>query len=216
MLYGIIGFFIILPIVVLIHELGHFLAARYFGIRVDAFSIGFGKPIIKWKDKKGTEWRIAWIPLGGYVSLYGQDMLFEREKYKDLPKAEKKDHYLSVSAWKQAIVISAGVIFNFILAFLIYLFIFSFSPIKQVPAYVGNVMEDSIALKQDIRKGDKITSINGFQILSFDDIRNVKIKKPAKEYNLEIERNNKTITKIVSGDVWGIEIDETKSITLKK
>ena len=92
----IIALLIVLGVVVFIHELGHFLAARWARVRVDAFSIGFGPAIIKWHDKYGTVWKIACLPLGGYVSIYGQEDMFNRKKYQDLPADKKVGHYLSV------------------------------------------------------------------------------------------------------------------------
>ena len=81
---------------VFVHELGHFLAARWAGVRVDTFSIGFGPAILKWHDRRGTTWKLACLPLGGYVSIYGQEDMFNRKKYEELPAAKKKGHYLSV------------------------------------------------------------------------------------------------------------------------
>ena len=108
-LLTIIGLLIVLGVVVFVHEFGHFMAARWAGVRVDAFSIGFGPAIFKWTDKRGTIWKLCWLPLGGYVSIYGQEDMFHRKKYADLPPAKKVGHYLSVPAWKQFIIIAAGV-----------------------------------------------------------------------------------------------------------
>ena len=80
----IIALLIVLGVVVFVHELGHFLAARWAGVTVNTFSIGFGPAIIKWHDKKGTLWKLACLPLGGYVSIYGQEDMFDRKKYNEL------------------------------------------------------------------------------------------------------------------------------------
>ena len=97
----IIALLIVLGVVVFIHELGHFLAARWAGVRVDTFSIGFGPAIVKWHDKHGTVWKIACLPLGGYVSIYGQEDMFDRKKYAELAPSKKIGHYLSAPAWKR-------------------------------------------------------------------------------------------------------------------
>ena len=94
-LLTIVALLIVLGIVVFVHELGHFLAARWAGVRVDTFSIGFGPAILKWHDKRGTLWKLACLPLGGYVSIYGQEDMFNRKKFADLPAEKKKGHYLS-------------------------------------------------------------------------------------------------------------------------
>ena len=105
----IIALLVVLGVVVFVHELGHFLAARWAGVRVDAFSIGFGPALVKWTDKRGTVWKIACLPLGGYVSIYGQEDMFNRKKYAELDAEKKRGHYLSAPAWKQFIIIGAGV-----------------------------------------------------------------------------------------------------------
>ena len=120
----IIALLIVLGVVVFVHELGHFLAARWAGVRVDTFSIGFGPALLKWTDRRGTVWKLACLPLGGYVSIYGQEDMFNRKKYADLDADKKRGHYLSVPAWKQFIIIAAGVTMNFILAWIIYTSLF--------------------------------------------------------------------------------------------
>ena len=90
-LLTIVALLIVLGIVVFVHELGHFLAARWAGVRVDTFSIGFGPAILKWHDKRGTLWKLACLPLGGYVSIYGQEDMFNRKKFADLPDDKKRD-----------------------------------------------------------------------------------------------------------------------------
>ncbi|MBR4625145.1 MAG: site-2 protease family protein, partial [Alphaproteobacteria bacterium] len=124
----IVALLIVLGVVVFVHEAGHFMAARWAGVRVDAFSIGFGPALIKWKDKHNTVWKLCCLPLGGYVSIYGQEDMFDRKKYNELPKAKKVGHYLSVPAWKQFIIIAAGVFMNFMLAWFIYSADFMFRP----------------------------------------------------------------------------------------
>ena len=113
-LLTIVALLIVLVIVVFVHELGHFLAALWAGVRVNAFSIGFGPAIIKWHDKRGTVWKIACLPLGGYVSIYGQEDMFNRKKFQELSPEKKKGHYLSAPAWKQFIIIGAGVFLSLI------------------------------------------------------------------------------------------------------
>ena len=98
----IIALLIVLGVVVFVHELGHFLAARWAGVRVDTFSIGFGPAIFKWHDKRGTLWKLACLPLGGYVSIYGQEDMFNRKKYTELSQ-EKKTRTLFVCSCMEAI-----------------------------------------------------------------------------------------------------------------
>ena len=123
-----VSLLIVLGVVVFVHEAGHFMAARWAGVRVNAFSIGFGPALFHWTDKHGTVWKLCCLPLGGYVSIYGQEDMFHRKKYADLPANKKQGHYLSVPAWKQFIIIGAGVFMNFMLAWVIYSADFMFRP----------------------------------------------------------------------------------------
>ena len=163
----IIALLIVLGVVVFVHELGHFLAARWAGVRVDTFSIGFGPAILKWHDKRGTVWKLACLPLGGYVSIYGQEDMFNRKKYAELSKEKKQGHYLSAPAWKQFIIIAAGVTMNFLLAWLIYTSLFMFQPRlvgnSQLPV-IGQVIQESVAFNAGVRAGDTIVQIDDEKI----------------------------------------------------
>ena len=110
-LLTIVALLIVLGVVVFVHELGHFLAARWAGVRVNTFSIGFGPALIKWHDRRGTMWKIAALPLGGYVSIYGQEDMFDRKKYAALPADKKRGHYLSVigQVIQESVAFKAGV-----------------------------------------------------------------------------------------------------------
>ena len=91
-LVTIIALLVVLGAVVFVHELGHFLAARWAGVRVNTFSIGFGPALVKWHDKHGTLWKIACLPLGGYVQIYGQEDMFNRKKFAQLPSEKRIGH----------------------------------------------------------------------------------------------------------------------------
>ena len=172
-LLAVVALLVVLGIVVFVHELGHFLAARWAGVRVDTFSIGFGPAIIKWHDKRGTLWKIACLPLGGFVSIYGQEDMFNRKKFADLPAEKKKGHYLSVPAWKQFIIIGAGVFMNFILAWAIYTSLFMFQPRlvgnSQLPV-IGQVIKESVAFNAGVRAGDTIVRIDDEKISNWGDL----------------------------------------------
>ncbi|MDR1027091.1 MAG: RIP metalloprotease [Rickettsiales bacterium] len=201
----ILGLLIVISVIVFLHELGHFLAARWAGARVDVFSIGFGRAIIKWKDRRGTEWRIAWLPLGGFVSIYGQDQMFERKKYADLPAAKKKGHYLSLPAYKQAIVIFAGVFFNFLTAFVIYTGLFVGTQTTQL-AVVSN---DALAL----RAGDRIMQVNGVKVADWGEMIMQKELHGARENNLVVLRGAKIANVKMPAGKWGAIADATKTET---
>ncbi|MCL2331189.1 MAG: RIP metalloprotease [Proteobacteria bacterium] len=164
----IVGLLIVLGVVVFIHELGHYFAARISGVRVDAFSIGF-RPVLRWRDKRGTEWRLGWIPFGGYCLIYGQEDMFDRKKYAELPAEKKKGHYLSASAWRQAFIIAGGVIMNFALAFAIYWGLNLRPQTVQLPV-IAQVIQDSPAYNAGIRAGDIIAKIDGKKISNWGEL----------------------------------------------
>lgn len=208
----IIALLIVLGVVVFIHELGHFLAARWAGVRVDAFSIGFGPAIIKWHDKHGTVWKIACLPLGGYVSIYGQEDMFNRKKYQDLPDDKKVGHYLSVPAWKQFIIIAAGVFMNFMLAWAIYSGIFMFRPRTVQLPVIGQVIQESVAFKAGIKPGDIIVQIDDEKITNWGELIIAKELAGTHDANILIARGKELISvKLGPSARWGLVADGAKT-----
>lgn len=213
----IIALLIVLGVVVFIHELGHFLAARWAGVRVDAFSIGFGPAIIKWNDKRGTVWKIACLPLGGYVSIYGQEDMFNRKKYAQLSAKEKKGHYLSVPAWKQFIIIAAGVFMNFVLAWAIYSAMFAFKPRTVQLPVVGQVIQESVAFKAGIKPGDIILKIDNSKITNWGELVIAKEIAAKHDANVMIARGDKLVqVKLQPAEKWGLVADGSKTEFRKK
>ena len=213
----IIALLIVLGVVVFIHELGHFLAARWAGVRVDAFSIGFGPAIIKWHDKRGTVWKIACLPLGGYVSIYGQEDMFNRKKYNDLPKAKKVGHYLSAPAWKQMIIIGAGVFMNFVLAWAIYSAIFMFKPRDVQLPVVGQVIQESVAFNAGVKPGDTIVKIDDAEITNWGELVIAKELAGTHGADVVIIRDGEIINvKLSPAARWGLVADGSKTELRKK
>lgn len=207
----IVALLVVLGVVVFVHEFGHFLAARWAGVRVNTFSIGFGPAIIKWHDKRGTQWQIACIPLGGYVSIYGQEDMFNRKKYSDLAPEKKKGHYLSAPAWKQFIIIGAGVFMNFVLAWLIYTSLFMFKPSlvsnTQLPV-IGQVVQESVAFNAGVRAGDTIVRIDDEKISNWGDVVLAKEMATGRDADVLIVRDDKLVqVKLASADRWGMVAD---------
>jgi regulator of sigma E protease len=180
------------------------LAARAAGVKVLSFSIGFGlgHPIAKWTDKRGTEWRIGWLPLGGYVELFG-------EKTED-GKVEK-GHLKSVNRWKQAMIMAAGVVFNFILAWVVYIGIFAAKPEVVIKPVIGTVVENSLAAANGIKPDMKIISIAGEQIPEWKDLLKVKTVAGNDIVKVELQDGDAIKTVRLKADAsWGIapKIDE--------
>jgi len=156
---------LLLGIVVFIHELGHFLFARLFGVRVLAFSLGFGKPIVKWK-KGDTEYRISLIPLGGYVKMLGESPDDEKAL-----EADEYAHAYSHKLWWQKVIIAfAGPFFNIVLAFFVFVVV-SFFEYSAPASVVEYVEPGGAAFDAGIEEGDRITAINGNPVHVWEDIQ---------------------------------------------
>ncbi len=213
----ILALLIVLGVVVFVHELGHFLAARWAGVRVETFSIGFGRALFSWKDKRGTVWKLGWLPLGGYVAIYGQGDMFDRKKYKDLPVAEKKGHYLSAPAWKQFVIIAAGVAMNFVLAWGIYTTMFAVKPrVVQAPV-IAQVIQDSPAFVAGIRAGDVVAQIDKAKITNWGEIILAKELASNRDASMVLVRGEKLVqVKLGPAERWGLIADSSKSVIQKK
>ena len=150
------AFIIIFPTVVFVHELGHFLFARMVGIKVEAFSIGYGRSILSWVDKHGTKWKLGLFPLGGYVQMLGQnDLPGKTEKAKNT--AEAAQHFEHKTAGQRAMVIFGGAFFNFIFAILVlWGYFMARGEPKVIMSQVISVVHGSSAEKAGIKEGDLI------------------------------------------------------------
>ena len=213
----VIALLIVLGVVVFVHEAGHFLAARWAGVRVDAFSIGFGPALLKWTDKYGTVWKLCCLPLGGYVAIYGQEDMFNRKKYKRLPKEKKVGHYLSAPAWKQFIIIAAGVFMNFMLAWVIYSADFMFRPKTVQLPVVGQVVRNSVAFNAGVKPGDVILKIDKSTITNWGEL--IIAKELASEHNANVmlSRGGEIIqVELAPATRWGLVADGSKTEFRKK
>ena len=216
-LLGIIALLVVLGVGILVHELGHYWAARWAGVRVKTFSIGFGPALLKWKDKHDTMWKISVLPLGGYVSIYGMEDMFDRKKYSELPAEKKSGHYLSAPAWKQFIIIAAGVIMNFVLAWGIYTTMFAAKPkVIQLPV-VGQVVQDSAAFMAGVMAGDVVVRIDGEKINNWGDLIIMKELASHHDAAVVLVRGEQLVqVKLGPAEKWGLIADGTKTELRKK
>ena len=179
-LYGALGlayivpFLFVLTIVVFFHELGHFYAARRCGVRVEVFSVGFGRAIASWHDKHGTKWKIGWLPLGGYVKFFGDEneaSAPDAEKLKELPDDARGDTLFFKPLWQRAIVVAAGPVANFILAIIIFASLYTLLGQRITDPVIGTVVENSAAERAGMKTGDLITAIDGDEVTTFSQVR---------------------------------------------
>ena len=170
---------LILSFLVFFHELGHFIVARICGVKVEVFSIGFGKKLLSWQFRQ-TEYALSMIPLGGYVKLKGQDD--SNPKLKNY----EADSYLSKSPWQRIAILLAGPFFNLFLAFLLYMAVGLLGKASLLPV-VGEVKENYPAVKAGIKAGDVIVAINGKEIKTWEELDSMIIESQG-ELELKIQR----------------------------
>jgi regulator of sigma E protease len=182
------AFVVVLGVLVFVHELGHYLAARWRGVGVETFSIGFGQAITSWTDRSGTVWKLAWLPLGGYVKLHGQERpqdVAEDVRAKWIPGQTFHDK----TVLSRAIVVAAGPIANFALAMVLFaaLFIAIGEPVA-LPV-VGAVLPDSAAARAGLMVNDRIVSIAGDSIGTFEDLQHSVTMHPGETLKMNIRRD---------------------------
>ena len=174
MLNSILPFLVLILVVVFIHEYGHYYFAKKYGVMVTDFSIGFGKELFGWNDKSGTRWKICWIPLGGYVKFFGDRNVFSQSDQEELIKKyseeERKKLFILKPLYQRSLIVAAGPIANFILAIVIFLFIYMFVGKDFTPAVINEVQKDSPAEVAGLMKNDVILEIDGTEVKSILDV----------------------------------------------
>ena len=174
MLNSILPFLVLILVVVFIHEYGHYYFAKKYGVMVTDFSIGFGKELFGWNDKSGTRWKICWIPLGGYVKFFGDRNVFSQSDQEEIIKKyseeERKKLFILKPLYQRSLIVAAGPIANFILAVVIFLFIYMFIGKDFTPAVINEVQKDSPAEVAGLMKNDVILEIDGTEVKSILDV----------------------------------------------
>ena len=187
----VVPFLFVLGVVVFVHEMGHFLVARFFGVTVETFSIGFGPEIGGFYDRYGTRWRLAWVPLGGYVKFKGDENAASfpsKENLEGLSDAERRGNFHAKPVAQRAAVVAAGPLANIILAIVVFTFWFMFMGKPILEPRVASVEPNSAAAEAGFQPGDLIRTIGGSAILSFDDIQRIVMFKAETQLDIVIDR----------------------------
>src|SRR3546814_252528 len=171
--FTVFSFLLVLGPLVFVHEYGHYIVGRWCGVKADAFSIGFGRKIVGWTDKRGTLWKIGWLPLGGYVQFAGdRDAVSQPDaEWQSLPAAERAHSFPAQPVWKRALIVAAGPVTNFLFAILILAGFALVYGASQTPAIVGAVDPGRPAAAAGLEPGDRILSVNGRPTEVFEDVQ---------------------------------------------
>jgi regulator of sigma E protease len=193
----ILPFLVLITLVVFIHEYGHYYFAKKFGVGVTDFSIGFGKEIFGFNDKSGTRWKFCLIPLGGYVKFFGDRNVFSQAEQQELlnqysPENQKK-LFVVKPIYQRSLVVAAGPFANFLLAIVIFTFIYMFAGKDFTPAKISEVQENSPAEVIGLKKNDVIYSINNNKVKSITDISAYINTSTTEEITLSVLRNDNEI-----------------------
>jgi len=201
----VVPFLVVITVIVTVHEFGHFLTARAFGVKVDRFSIGFGRTIASFKDRWGVEWRIAWLPLGGYVRFAGDDnaasvpdqddldALKSRIRLREGVGAEKR-YFFFKPLWQRALIVFAGPAINFIFSIALFAILCGTMGEQVASMKVLDVMPGSAAAGAGVKPGDVITSVDGLKITRFDDLSTYVQDRPSTSMRLTVERAGQPLT----------------------
>ena len=193
-----LAFIVLLSTLVVVHELGHYLVGRWFGVKAEKFSVGFGPQIWGRVDSRGTLWRIAALPLGGYVQFAGDLNAASQPDaaWKSLPEHGRNQTFQSKALWKRALIIFAGPAVNFLLAIAIFMgFLLAYGH-STTPAKVEQIVAGSPAEKAGLKVGDKILALNGHRIDTFNALVNEVIMIPNEDAEIVIERGGELLTVI--------------------
>ncbi|WP_246449967.1 RIP metalloprotease RseP [Qipengyuania soli] len=196
-LYYVIGFPLLLGPLVTVHELGHYIVGRWFGVQAEAFSVGFGKEIWGFTDKRGTRWKLAAIPLGGYVQFKG-DMnpasIPDAEAIAKAEADEREGSFHHAALWKRALIVFAGPATNIILTLAIFASFFAFYG-KPVPANadqqltIAEFAQGSAAQQAGLEIGDRIVAVDGKQMRGFRDLQDAVLMFPGRTLDFAVMRD---------------------------
>lgn len=193
----VVSFALVISVIVFIHEFGHFIVARWVGIKIEVFSIGFGRELISRTDKHGTRWQLALWPLGGYVKMYGDAGAASTSDTKALKKmtaAQKKVSFHYKPLWAKALVVAAGPIANFLLAIAIFTYFIFTVGLANTQPVIGQVIKASPAAHAGLRAGDRILKVDDKSVKTFNDIPAAIVTNLGTPVELTVQRHKKTFT----------------------
>ncbi len=188
------SFALVIALLVFIHEFGHYWVGRLFGVKADVFSIGFGREIYGRTDSRGTRWKLAWMPIGGYVKFAG-DMnpaSTSNLEWLALPAEERAKTFQAKKLWQKALIVLAGPAANFLFAILVFAAFFAAYGVPQTPPVISRILPGSAAEQSGMLPGDRILSIDDTAISQFEEIADIVRLRPGEDAVIRIRRNGDT------------------------
>ena len=195
----VIPFLVVFSVLVFVHEMGHYLAARCCGVRIEVFSIGIGPELLGWTDRVRTRWKLCAVPIGGYVRMLG-----EMQPGYGTPSAEP-DAFETKSLGERAFIVAAGPVANFLLAIAILAGMFASVGQPFTPSDIGSVLPDSAAERAGFRSGDTITRIDSTRIERFEQVVYIVQLNPGKPLEFRVIRDGEEISLTAVPDILDIE-----------
>ncbi len=189
---NVLYFILLIGVLIFVHEFGHFVFAKLFSVKVLRFSLGFGPALLRFRRKE-TEYVVAWLPLGGFVSMLGSDPAEE------VPEEDRHRAYFARPLWQRFLIASAGPLFNLVFPVTIY-FLFYYSHATLPPATVGAVFPNTPAARAGLRPGDRIVRIGSEEITYWLDLQGTVAEAAGRELELEIERDGERISTTIVPD----------------
>ena len=203
LLFTVATYILMIAVLVVVHEGGHYLAGRFFGVRIDAFAFGFGRELIGFNDRRGVRWKLNLLPLGGYVKFTG-DMNASSQPAPELaalPAAERADLFLFKPLWQRAIIVAAGPLINFAFAILILAGVYMALGHPSTPPVVSAVMANGPAATAGLKAGDRIVAIDNEKMARFEDITSIVMLNAGAPMQVAFERGGLTKTVIITPDM---------------
>jgi regulator of sigma E protease len=196
----VLSFLLVIGPLIFIHEMGHYLVGRWFGVKAEVFSIGFGREIAGWTDRRGTRWKLAWLPLGGYVKFAG-DMNPAGQpspEWLALPAAERNRTFQAKPVVKRFLIVAAGPVTNLLFAVLVITGFNLALGEPNTPPVIERVERGSAAEQAGLRPGDRIASIDGAVVDRYEDVRPAVIMRPGERLTIGVVRDGRPLTLVAS------------------
>ena len=193
--FTVLAFLLVIGPLIFIHELGHYFVGRWFGVKAETFSIGFGREIFGWTDRRGTRWKVGWMPLGGYVRFKG-DMNPASQpspEWLALPAEERAETFQAKPLWQRFLIVFAGPAINFLFAILVYIVLFASYGAPRTPPVVPAVSPGSPAAVAGLQPGDRFVSVNGRDIERFEDFHAVVRLNPEQRLLFTVDRGGRIL-----------------------